>query len=73
MLEVRKALISGRRVTGHDKYQEYDDNGNYINRWSYAFEKKGLDRNLRVSVSIDHSKDKPLLIVTVIDLQTGGG
>jgi len=68
MKEVRTALKSGRRVSAYDEFHTHDNNGNEVNRWSYAFEKSGLDRQIRVCVSIDESKNKHLLIVTVIDL-----
>lgn len=69
MKEVRAALISGKRVTSNDEFHEHDDKGNQVNRWSYAFVKQGLDRKIKVCVSIDDTQPKPLLIVTVIDLK----
>ena len=68
MKEVRDALLSGRRSVSDDEFQVWDTKGNQVNRWSYAFVKLGLDRKIRVCVSIDESRVKPLLIVTVIDL-----
>jgi hypothetical protein len=67
--EVRSALIGGKRDKVYDKYHTHDDKGNLINRWSYAFSKSGLDRRLRVCVSIDETREKPLLIVTVVDIK----
>lgn len=69
MKEVRSVLISGKRVPEDDAFHEYDEKGNLINRWSYAFVKQGLDRKIKVCVSIDDTEPKPLLIVTVIDLK----
>jgi len=69
MKEVRAAILSGKRVTKDDKFHTHDYNGNLVNRWSYAFTKQGLDRKIKVCVSIDESKKKPLLIVTVINLK----
>jgi hypothetical protein len=66
--EVRAALLSGKRLTSDDEFHTHDSKGNEINRWSYAFTKVGLDRRIKVCVSIDGSCQKPLLIVTVIDL-----
>ncbi len=66
--EVRDVLLNGKREIYHDKFHTHDDYGNSINRWSYAFSKQGLDRRLRVCVSIDETSEKPLLIITVIDL-----
>lgn len=68
MKEVRSALLSGKRVSSEDKYHTHDDSGKEINRWSYAFTKKGFDRPIKVCVSISETESKPLLIVTVIDL-----
>ena len=65
--EVRSGLLSGKRQPNRDKFHVYDERGNEINRWSYAFSKTGLDRKLRVCVSIDESRAKPLLIVTVVE------
>lgn len=66
--EVRAVLLSGKRDSGRDKFHIHDDAGNEINRWSYAFVKQGLDRKLRVCVSLlTNDADKQLLIVTVVD------
>ena len=67
--EVRAVLISGKRVAKNDQFHKLDVNGNFVNRWSYAFEKQGLDRKLRVCVAIDESKEKSLLIITVVILK----
>lgn len=67
--EVRAAILSGKRVTKDDEFHTHDSNGNVVDRWSYAFTKQGLDRKIKVCVSIDESKKKPLLIVTVINLK----
>jgi hypothetical protein len=66
--EVRAVLVSGKRDSDRDKFHVFDDGGNRINRWSYAFVKRGLDRKLRVCVSLlTDDIDKQLLIVTVVD------
>jgi len=66
--EVRAAILGGKRVIKDDEFHIHDSNGILVNRWSYAFTKQGLDRKVKVCVSIDESKNKPLLIVTVINL-----
>jgi len=67
--EIRGVLLRGRREVHHDKFHTHDDHGNSIHRWSYDFSRQGLDRKLRVCVSIDESCEKSLLIITVIDLE----
>jgi hypothetical protein len=72
ILEVRYILKKGAREKKKDAFHIRDDWGNEINRWSYAYKNKTLDgRRLRVCVSLDETKSKPLLIVTVIDLLEG--
>lgn len=68
MQEVRAVLVGGKRVPERDEFHVFDNAGHEINRWSYAFAKRGLDRKLRVCVSLlpDHA-EKQLLIITVID------
>jgi len=68
MKEVRTALLSGKRAVAKDKFHTHDACGNEIHRWSYAFTKNGLDKKIKVCVSINESHEKPLLIITVIDL-----
>lgn len=68
MKEVRSALLSGKRVASQDQFHTHNAKGLQINRWAYAFVKQGLDRKIKVCVSIDQSHLKPLLIVTVIVL-----
>lgn len=66
--EVRAVLVSGKRASGRDEFHTHDDAGNEISRWSYAFVKQGLDKKLRVCVSLlTDEVDKQLLIVTVVD------
>jgi hypothetical protein len=68
MKEVRAVLVSGKRASERDEFHTHDDAGREINRWSYAFTKQGLDRKLRVCVSLlDDVVEKQLLVVTVID------
>lgn len=69
ILEILQVLKRYRRDAKHDEYKEYDSGGNQINRWSYAFKGKTLDkRTLRIAVSLITEQERSLLIVTVIDL-----
>jgi hypothetical protein len=65
--EVRSTLISGKRQLSLDEFHANDASGRPVNRWSYAFSKQGLDRKLRVCVAIDETREKSLLIVTVVE------
>lgn len=72
IMEVRYVLKKGVREKKKDTYHTHDDWGKEINRWSYAYKNKTLDgRLLRICVSLDETRPKPLLIVTVIDLLQG--
>jgi hypothetical protein len=72
-MEVRYILKKGAREKKKDTFHIRDDWGNEINRWSYAYKNRTFERRLlRVCVSLDETKPKPLLIVTVIDLLQKG-
>ena len=67
--EVTAVISCGKREKNKDEYHKTDFYGNRINRWAYAYRRKTLDeRDLRVCVSIDGSRNKLLLIVTAIDI-----
>ena len=69
VLEILQVLKQFKRDRRHDEFKEYDDGGNYIRRWSYAYKGRTIDkRALRLAVSVDETQEKPLLIITVIDL-----
>ena len=72
-LEAISILRHGYRQPDRDRFNEFDQNGVRINRWSYTFEGNTLDeRCLRVVVSFKEKDDfsELMLIITVIDLNS---
>jgi hypothetical protein len=73
-LEAIYVLKNGQRKAARDRFDEVDQNGVRVDRWSYALEGKTLDkRRLRIAISFKeaNSRTELMLIVTVIDLDRG--
>lgn len=73
-LEALYVLRNGHRKPARDRFNETDQNGFKVNRWSYVFEGKTLDeRHLRIAISFKETNNlsELLLIITVIDLDKG--
>lgn len=70
-LEALYVLKNGRRKPARDRFNEKDQNGLQVHRWSYAYEGQTVDkRRLRVAVSFKEIEglSELMLIITVIDL-----